>query len=319
MKFIFENLLPDDRNNVLSVDGIFRSAMNLGHWPGNTSPAELKADTSTEMAFNLIESDDNEKYLRNIDIVSNNHFDSDGVIAAFVLLYPDDALKMKNALIDIATTGDSFEFTTEDALKADKVLNDLQYPDRSLFKEVFKNPDSEIISSLYLKSFDLLPELVNNVDEFEQYFKEDFILYTKSESAFESHIALWSDYNDCHLTVIESDFRLHSVSAISHADNDIVLTIEVSPDGRKYELKYKPYTWHDTLRRNQVKKQTFEPLSKKLNLIELNDKGLWRIIGKDPITNWDYTMNFSDENFNLVNSKIEIYKIEEILFEYFFE
>lgn len=319
MKFIFENLLSDDRNNVLSVDGIFRSAMNLGHWPGNTSPAELKADTSTEMAFNLIESHDKEKYLEEIDIVSNNHFDSDGVIAAFVLLHPDDALKMKNALIDIAITGDFLEFTTEDALKADKVLNDLQFQDRSLLKEEFEKPDSEIMNSLYLKSFELLPELVNNIENFEQYFKEDFNLHTISNSAFDSHTALWSDYNDCFLTVIESGFRLHPVSIFSHAGNDIVLTVVVSKDGRKYELKYKPYTWHDTLRGNQVERQTFETLKEQLNLMEVNNNGLWRIIGKDPISDWDYTMNFSDENSNLVNSKIEIYKIEEILFEYFFE
>ena len=97
------------------------------------------------------------------------------------------------------------------------------------------------------------------------------------------------------------------------------MTVEVSKDGRKYELKYKPYTWHDTLRRKQVKRKTFEPLINKLNLTEINKNGLWKIIGKDPILDWDYTMNFSDENSNLVNSELEIYKVEEVLFEYFFE
>jgi len=293
--------------------------MNLGHWPGNTSPPELKADTSTEMAFNLIESPDKEKYLKGIEIISNNHFDSDGVIAAFVLLYPDAALKMKSALINIATTGDFFEFTSEDALKADKVLNDIQYPDRSLFKGLFEKTDSEIMNSLYLRSFDLIPELVNNIDTFEENFIEDFDLYTKSDSAFDSQEALWSDYNDCFLTVIESNFRLHPVSVFSRAGNDLVLTVEVLQDGRKYELKYKSYTWHDTLRKVQVNRKTFEPLSNKLNLMEVNKNGLWKIIGKDPLSDWDYTMKFSDENSNLVSSKIEIYQIEEILFEYFFE
>jgi hypothetical protein len=319
MKFLFENLLTEDRKNVLSVDGIFPSALNLGHWPGNNSPPELKADTSTEMAFKLIESEDREKYLRDIEIISNNHFDSDGVIAAYVLLFPDDAVNMKNALIDIAVTGDFMEFTTEDALKADKVLNDLQYRERSLIHDVFDLPDAEIMNSLYLRAFELLPELVNNIDNYEDYFREDFNLYSRSVSAFDSQTALWSDYNDCHLTVIESGFRLHPVSVFSHAGNDIVLTVEVSKEGRKYELKYKPYTWHDTLRQKQVERKTFETLSKELNLMETNKNGLWRIIGKDPISDWDYGMNFSDENSNLAGSKIEIYKIEEILFEYFFE
>jgi len=119
--------------------------------------------------------------------------------------------------------------------------------------------------------------------------------------------------------VIESGFRLHPVSVFSHAGNDIVLTVEISKEGRKYELQYKPYTWHDTVRRRQVGRKTFETLSKKLNLMEVNKNGLWKIIGKDPVSDWDYRMSFSDENHNLVDSKIETYKIEEILFDYFFD
>ncbi len=319
MKFMFESLLTGKRDNVLSVDGIFPSAMNLGHWPGNKTPAELKADTSTEMAFNLIEASDKDKYLKNIEIISNNHFDSDGVIAAYVLLYPEESIHMKNALIDIAVTGDFMEFTTEDALKADKVLNDLQYRDKSMFAEVFDQPETQIMNSLYLRAFEVLQELINNIDKFEDYFREDFNHYLRSESAFNSQTALWSDYNDCHLSVIESGFRLHPVSVFSHAGNDIVLTVEVSEQGRKYELHYKPYTWHDTLREKQVERRHFESLIKELNLIELNKKGNWKAVGKDPAADWDYRMNFSDENSNLIDSKIEIYKIEEILFDYFFE
>lgn len=319
MKFMFENLLPDKRDNVLSVDGIFESGLNLGHWPGSTSPPELKADTTTEMSFKLVESPDKEKYLEGIDIVSNNHFDSDGVIAAFVLLYPEKAIGIKNALINIALTGDFFEFTTEDALKADKVLNDVQYPGKSLFKDLFDNQDSHLMNSLYLKCFEILPDLVNNVDDYEEHFREDFNLYSRSVAAFDSQTALWSDYNDCRLTVIESSFRLHPVSVYSHAGNDIVLTVEVSKDGRKYELSFKPYTWHETLRKKQVERKTFETLSNKLNLMEHVSEGSWKIIGDDPKKDWDYRMNFSDESNNLVPSKIEIYKVEEILFDYFFD
>jgi hypothetical protein len=175
------------------------------------------------------------------------------------------------------------------------------------------------MNSLYLKAFELLPELVNNIDSYKKYFREDFNLYTRSVSAFDSQTALWSDYNDCHLTVVESGFGLHPVSVFSHAGNDIVLTVEVSKEGRKYELQYKPYTWHDTLRHRQVERTTFETLSSELNLIESNKNGLWRIVGKDPLSDWNYRMNFSDENHNLVDSNIETYKVEEILFDYFFD
>jgi len=40
----------------LSVDGTVDNSIHFSHWEGNTTPAELKADTSTEIALNLVAS-----------------------------------------------------------------------------------------------------------------------------------------------------------------------------------------------------------------------------------------------------------------------
>ena len=39
----------------LSVDGTVDNSIHFSHWQGNTTPAEVKADTSTEIALNLVE------------------------------------------------------------------------------------------------------------------------------------------------------------------------------------------------------------------------------------------------------------------------
>ena len=40
----------------LSVDGTVDNSIHFSHWQGNTTPAEVKADTSTEIALNLVAS-----------------------------------------------------------------------------------------------------------------------------------------------------------------------------------------------------------------------------------------------------------------------
>ena len=38
----------------LSVDGTVGNAVHFSHWKGNETPASVKADTSTEIALNLV-------------------------------------------------------------------------------------------------------------------------------------------------------------------------------------------------------------------------------------------------------------------------
>ena len=38
----------------LSVDGTVGNAIHFSHWKGNQTPASVKADTSTEIALNLV-------------------------------------------------------------------------------------------------------------------------------------------------------------------------------------------------------------------------------------------------------------------------
>jgi hypothetical protein len=320
MKFIFEKILtPAERTQTICIDGSFEAKLQLGHWTGNTSPAELKADTSTGMAFKLIESNEKEKYLDGIEFVSNNHFDTDGLLACFVLLYPVKAIHHKSLLIDIATTGDFREFTSEDALKLDCVIRNIEDPELTIVKGAFCSQDFKtIIHDLYVKSFPILTELLEDVDKYESIWRKEFQWYQDSEASFKTQASVFSNYGDCNLSIIESTFPLHPVAKFSNSEFDIVLSVVKTSDGHKYELEYKNHTWFDTTRLKLIVRKSFEPLVEKLNLIEKENSGTWKVLGIDPIIELDYRMQFSDESFNLCPSKIMVFEIEEILFEYFF-
>jgi hypothetical protein len=321
MKFIFEKLLTDEQRGVtVCVDGVFESKLQVSHWPGSNSPLEIAADTSTEMAFKLLESTNRDNLLQDIQFVSNNHFDSDGVLAAYVLCYPEKALHHKEMFINIATTGDFSEFTNEEALKIDSVISSIDNPEKTIFQGVFCNPDFKtLLQDIYIKTFNLLPSLLDNLDEYEEYWRENFLWYNNSEASFQNQTSVFSNYGDCSLSIIESPFPLHKISKFAHAEYDIVLSVIKNSEGYLYELEYKTHTWFKTSRPQNIQRRSFEPLAEKLNLIENENKGTWKVLGRDPISEWDYRMQFSDKNFNLVPSKIKVYEIEEILFDYFFE
>ncbi|HSV33187.1 MAG TPA: DUF6687 family protein, partial [Pyrinomonadaceae bacterium] len=67
----------------LSVDGTVDNAIHFSHWHGNRTPSSVKADTSTEIALNLVEAPNREELTKGIDLVTNNHFDTDGVLSVW--------------------------------------------------------------------------------------------------------------------------------------------------------------------------------------------------------------------------------------------
>src|SRR5215467_217202 len=65
----------------LSVDGTVDNAVHFSHWKGNETPAQLKADTSTETVLNVVAAPNRGELTRGIALVTNNHFDTDGVLS----------------------------------------------------------------------------------------------------------------------------------------------------------------------------------------------------------------------------------------------
>jgi hypothetical protein len=94
----------------ISCDGLVPGAsLHLTHWQGNKTPRRFKADTSTEIALNFASSP--EAALEWADaVVINNHFDTDGVLAAWALLEPERALANRGLLVAAAEAGDFDEW-----------------------------------------------------------------------------------------------------------------------------------------------------------------------------------------------------------------
>ena len=135
----------------ISVDGIVPgTALHLSHWRDNETPPEFKADTSTEIVLKFIQSEESKRW-RSCPI-TNNHFDTDGVLSAWTLLEPDRALARKDLLIAAAIAGDFGEWP---ALDAGLWLN------HAIQRIGDEAPDDD---AAYQEAFRQLPDLLANIE-----------------------------------------------------------------------------------------------------------------------------------------------------------
>ena len=109
------------RPNVI-VDGspTDGTVLTVTHWPGYPPPEVVAADTSGEMAFRLL---GHPELLAGVDLVSNNHFDQDGLVSIHALVEPDVALAHRPFLEDVARAGDFAVYRDRDAARVSMVLS----------------------------------------------------------------------------------------------------------------------------------------------------------------------------------------------------
>lgn len=115
---------PGDRP-VITVDGSFGApGLCLSHWPGHSTPKDLRRDLSTQiaLAFAELPAEERKSLAAGCEAVVNNHYDTDGVCAAFAVLRPDAALPHAAALSAAAAAGDLFRTPSEQAFRLDLVI-----------------------------------------------------------------------------------------------------------------------------------------------------------------------------------------------------
>ena len=128
------------REPVISVDGAFDApGLNLSHWPGNHTPAELRHDLSTGSALLFAELPPARRaeLAQGCTAIVNNHFDTDGVCALFSVRYPDQARARRDVLLEAAACGDFFQLPSERAFVIDSIVNGWVDAERSPWRSDF--------------------------------------------------------------------------------------------------------------------------------------------------------------------------------------
>ena len=139
----------------------------LTHWPGIPCPdPALADDLSAQMAFRYLDSD--MALHGDAEVVTNNHFDQDGLVGVFALTQPDVALEHRDLLIDVAAAGD---FGTYRDRRAARISASI-----SMWGQLVADDPFSV-------GLEHLPRILEDVDAYRDFWADDDERLTASEAA----------------------------------------------------------------------------------------------------------------------------------------
>ena len=156
------------------VDGppLPSTVLTLSHWPNNQTPDSLQRDTSTATVFAYF---DAPEFHQSIDIVSNNHFDEDGLFSMFAFCYPEQAREYRALLEAGGLAGDFGIVGDTDAARLCFIIEGMTDPIMSpLPGEIFKQCENARVAMFYKEFLLRVPDILQDLGEFERYWRDQF-------------------------------------------------------------------------------------------------------------------------------------------------
>ena len=267
------------RANVV-VDGspAAGTVLCLSHWPGIGSPTEFAADLSAEMAFLYLGAFDRHEPAT---LVSNNHFDQDGLTGVFALTHPEDALARRALLVEVARAGDFAVAGSRTAARISMALSAFADPARSPVPGLSDSDDyDERTAALYTELLGLLPELCDHPERWRGLWADEDATLRESIGAIASGAVAMEEVPELDLAVVDVPAAapvsgghrfggqwttgLHPMAVYNATDRGAVLTVR----GRRYELAYRYESWVQFRSRPVRPRVDLGPLADRLNEME---------------------------------------------------
>jgi hypothetical protein len=269
----------------LVVDGVAPAALNLSHWPGNRTPSRYRADTTTEMALQLAGDPQRERFLEGIRVVSNNHFDTDGLLSAWAVLHPEEALRHRRFLVDAARAGDFGTFTSPDAVKFDLMLTAFEDSRKSPLAARIQGLGEEERSRLiYAELLGRLPELFYQVDAHRSLWEEPFERIVDSFQRVREGGATIREHHASRLSVVETEEELEKMARFDSCRYHRVLTAIRDGRGFRFVLEHHIFSWFDTLTPPRGTRLDLTPLAHALNSMEPRSGTRWTYTGNHDLS-----------------------------------
>ena len=275
----------------LSVDGTVPKSVHFSHWEGNETPAELKADTSTEIALNLVASPRRDEYTKGIDLVTNNHFDCDGVLSCWVVLNGERTLQYRDLLISAAEAGDFSEHSSDDGVRVSIAIQGAEQSspnndDGSPLAQMLAGREfaTRIVDNdalAYELIFPELEKLLTNVAAYEPLWREGWKNVANAIESFEGGRSRVREYADSRISVVTLAPELfHGTvpfTAISkYVRGELFLIAIPTSGGWFYRLDYPYYSWAETVVRPKISHRDLSSALLTLSERETNRDGQWK-------------------------------------------
>ena len=311
----------------LSVDGTVDNSIHFSHWQGNRTPPEVKADTSTEIALNLVASPNRAELTKGIELITNNHFDTDGVLSVWTVLNGERALAHRDLLIAAAEAGDFSEHSSDDGVRVSIAI---QGSDQASPNNDDGSPLAGLLAGAEVdddaRAYDLvLPEverLLTNINEYEPLWREGWTGVAGAIESFERGKSTVTEYADAKISLVTLAPELfdgvgfsptrHSApyTAISKFARGELFLIAIPTDsGWFYRLDYPYYSWAETVVRPRVPRRDLTGALQLLNDNESNHDGHWLTDDREMTS----AVKFLNSNRTLAPSRLEPNAVTDVL------
>ncbi len=306
----------------LSVDGTVDNAVHFSHWKGNQTPASVKADTSTEIALNLVGAPDRDELTHGIELVTNNHFDTDGVLSIWSVLNGERALELRDKLIAAAEAGDFSELSTQEGVRASIVI---QGSESSLDDEG-GSPLADQLAGAAVKNNARAYELVlpqveqvlTHTNDYASLWCDPWNRIAAALDSFAKGKSRVDEDREAKISVVTlAPATFSSVgfkptrhcapfTAISHhAHGEIFLIATPLDGGWAYRLDYPYYSWAETIVRPTIRRHDLASLVERLNEMEQSARGRWQLDSSELTS----ALKFSDPNGKLAGSSLGLDRV----------
>ncbi len=306
------NIIVDGARNDFTV-------LTLSHWPKSGTPVELKRDTSAEIVFAYL---DAPKLHHKVGIISNNHFDVDGLVGVFTLLNPEFAEKHRELLIDVGTAGDFGTYCNRAAARVTFTLSAFSDPARSpLAADIFQSPYAEKTARLYQALLPTFADILEHTDDYRDYWEDEDAHLTRSEAYLQDGTIEIREIADADLAIVRIPGGLQSgrtqqfdnpISKACHPfaiRNSTTCNRLVLVQGQSLEVQYRYESWLQFVSRPIPGRVDLTDLSDQLNKQE-QGAGHWTFDGVDQI---NPTLHLQDAATTSIDPETIISKLCEHL------
>jgi hypothetical protein len=277
----------------LSVDGTVDNAVHFSHWKGNRTPESVKADTSTEIALNLVAAADRDQLTKGIDLVTNNHFDTDGVLSVWTVLMGERALELRDKLIAAAEAGDFCELSSEDGVRASIVIQGSDAPTDNSGSPLAQQCAGERVDD-DARSYELvLPHVervLSHTGEYETLWRVSWDRIARALESFAKGASHVEEDKEAKLSIVTLAPEVFGSSGFNPAQDsapftaitqnvrgEVFLIATPLNNGWAYRIDYPYYSWAETVVRPRIVRRDLSQLMKQLNQIEGNISGKWKV------------------------------------------
>jgi hypothetical protein len=276
------------------VDGKEQRAtvLTLSHWPWNSTPESLLRDTSTDIVFAYL---DAAEFHRDVALVSNSHFDEDGLLSMYGLVDPENALRHRQLMIGASRAGDFAIYSDPEAAKLSFVLAAFADPELTpLPQEVFSGTDAGQVAGLYSHMLRELPALLDDVAGHERYWQDEWAHVQESEAAIRDGHVVIDEVPELDLAIVHipTDMPVRTVRRYLtrwqrsvhpfavHNVTDCSRLVWIK--GESLEMQYRYESWIQLASRRPARRRDLTGLAEQLSDLETGG-GQWVFEGVNEV------------------------------------